>query len=964
MKSILKPVRSSFSADPVERILSRYFTRLAEWSQILTRGDHTAAEEIVQDLCLHLTVTQPDLSSVKDLDAYLYTCLRNMYISRLARVSRERLRVIQIEDYDQVGMVVAGSGSDSVDVQNELIRICDYVISRKYSSKSASHFILHFFLGYRRSDVALLARLPIAAIYNKLKDIRGELRKHLSSRDGIRIVGRGSPPEKERLRTALPTDVFLGELHKTVFDSDLVSCIPEAELIASYRVPDASPVDCRHLAHLAGCQRCLAVLERALQLEDRDGPLDGLGAEQPAKREANVSFDATMRVVRRRSRQLFERRPAILAIAVDGRVVAFHAVESAHSSLSSRVDAASTVHFIEVFDEFGDRLAHIALNAEAAATPRNRLSQQVLLSDDRSLRFEIRFDGLGIHAGADYTDPALAPSGAVDESSPAYDLQASWWSQFWRPGKFRIAHWGIAAFASVLLAAALGVAAYRYIHPVWREVIAHSQAAAEVPLPTETLHQTLRIEEATEPATGEYLGSVDVWRSSDRKEVRRFYDAHRQLLATWTRSADGSTSERLENNGSVGEKERQIVESGVWKNDVSVAAFDTGQGAAAEVFRGVNTIEVTQREDGSRGILSRTLLLDRNYKVKAETVRFRTAAGVSEVRLVQTLLLRVPNNNVPDSVFPRSQEMTQPGKQSQHSLGNVPDVNLLGNVGGANLEVALLFELFQRNVDVGRPIEVTPAAGGRIRVTGTLSDTYQLAAIRESVAALPNAGLVDFRIRSVSEAASAVRRGNTNVQELVGASGDAPAAGLVRSAMIARGLKGSALKTAEQDFAASALSHAQAALQHAYALDRLGIILRQAGRASLAPDIRVKWAQMADRHSAAAMRELDALLVQLNSVSTGIGGAPSIEANGIGDAEAFARAASDLRARAQSVNEEVVELFAGSTANLAPVQARNSLAHLQSALPLVEASRMNSFAHLLASRSPASQSEVGEMHTR
>ena len=163
MRPVLKPVCSPFTADSIERILSRYFARLTEWGQILTRGDQTAAEEIVQDLCLHLTVAQPDLSAVNDLDAYLYTCLRNMYVSRLARISRERLRVIQVEDYDAVGVVINGSGPDSVDVQNELISISDYVMSRKYSSKSASHFILHFFLGYRRSDVAVLARLPIAA---------------------------------------------------------------------------------------------------------------------------------------------------------------------------------------------------------------------------------------------------------------------------------------------------------------------------------------------------------------------------------------------------------------------------------------------------------------------------------------------------------------------------------------------------------------------------------------------------------------------------------------------------------------------------------------------------------------------------------------------------------------------------------------------------------------------------------
>lgn len=124
MEPVLKPVRSPLSLDSIERILSRYYQQLAEWSRLLARGDHTAAEETVQDLCPHLIVAHTDVSRVQNLDNYLFMCLRNMYVSNLARVSRERLRVIHIEDYDAVG-VVAGGGLDNVDVQNDLIRASD-----------------------------------------------------------------------------------------------------------------------------------------------------------------------------------------------------------------------------------------------------------------------------------------------------------------------------------------------------------------------------------------------------------------------------------------------------------------------------------------------------------------------------------------------------------------------------------------------------------------------------------------------------------------------------------------------------------------------------------------------------------------------------------------------------------------------------------------------------------------------
>lgn len=965
MRPILKPVRSPFSPDSIERILSRHYQQLVEWSRILARGDHTAAEESVQDLCLHLTVAQPDLSHVNNLENYLFMCLRNMYVSNLARVSRERLCVIQVEDYDAVGMVAANTGSDTVDVQNELLRISDYVISRKYSSKSASHFILQFFLGYRRGDVALLARVPIAAIYNGLKDTRIELREHLSVGEKIRLISRGATPERKLLRAGMSSDLFLKELRTTILDADPAGCVAEKEFVNAYKQPGASPVGCRELAHLAGCERCLKILERALQLDDRDGPLDGIDGDldRRPKPDGSRSFEATMLLMRRRREQVLERRPALLAIAVDGHVVAFHAVESAHSLLSSRVGAISNVRFIEVFDEYGDRLAHIPLEPETTAVPRDQLSQQILLSDDRRLRLDVRFDGLGMHAEVNYVDPALAASGELKLSPRPRKRLVSFWERFRGPGRFRLAGWGTVVFASLLLAAILGIAGYRYTHPGWRDVLARAQAVAPAPLPTETLHQTLRLEEATGPEQGAVFGSVDVWRSSDEKVVRRLYSDQQQLLATSIEFKDGTSSVRLENGAALTQTDRRFVESIVWRSDVSTAAFGSPEGAAAEASRSMSGFEVTQHENGRDGILARTLVLDRNYQVQAERVRFRTGEGVSEVRLVQTLLRRVPNRDVPPLTFPESHEMTPPGIHGERNLPTEQGDNA-ATANGANLEVAVLFELFQQNVDTGQPIEVSPIAGGRVRMTGTLANAQLLAAIREKVAALPNANRVDFQIYSAAQAASAVHRGKVLRQELAGTNGDAPAAGLVRDALLARGLKGAALQNAEQEFAASALSHAQTALQHAFALDRLGTILRRAGESSLNPDAREKWTQMVERHSASALTELQVLRLQLDSVSAGIAGIPSVDVPGITDATAFAHASSELRAKAQSVNEEVVKLFAGSAADLSAAQARESIVRLRTALPVAEASRMRSFASRLTNRNTLWQKEMGEIRPR
>jgi DNA-directed RNA polymerase specialized sigma24 family protein len=56
-----------------DQLLTGYYSRLSQWALALTRGDTSKAEEIVQELCLYITLTKPDLSHVANLDGYLYT---------------------------------------------------------------------------------------------------------------------------------------------------------------------------------------------------------------------------------------------------------------------------------------------------------------------------------------------------------------------------------------------------------------------------------------------------------------------------------------------------------------------------------------------------------------------------------------------------------------------------------------------------------------------------------------------------------------------------------------------------------------------------------------------------------------------------------------------------------------------------------------------------------------------------
>ena len=184
-------------ADAGELLASRY-GQLLRWAMVLTRGNPGKAEEIVQEFCVYIAVTKPDFGGVANLDGYLYTCLRNIYLSTLARASREALHLVSVEDYDSFAFAISANPTgDSLQRQNDLRRICSYAVWRKESAKSASYFILHFFHGYGRREIAELAQLPIAAIYNKLKTARsevGHISKSPASFASSTAIPRPSPP--------------------------------------------------------------------------------------------------------------------------------------------------------------------------------------------------------------------------------------------------------------------------------------------------------------------------------------------------------------------------------------------------------------------------------------------------------------------------------------------------------------------------------------------------------------------------------------------------------------------------------------------------------------------------------------------------------------------------------------------------------------------------------------------------
>ena len=412
------------STQQQDKLLEQYYDRFQEWALQLTRGDEGKARDIVHDLCLHLTLSRPDPAKINNLDGYLYSSLRHVYLSSLSRSTREALRSISLDEFDsiQIAFRTATSG-DPLQQQNDLRRICAYAVWRKDQAKSASYFILRFFHGYYRNEIATIARVSLSTLDPQLTKLRSEVHLYLSQPGKLQFTSREVPPDPALQWSLLSSLALFNELRETILAARNGDCLPEETLLAHYRTGQPEPISCSLLSHIVSCERCLALIDLYFQrptLKDRE-PLDSVGRtpeehlSEPTKMQA-LSCEAMLRSVGKHSHEVVEHRPRILSIAVDGKILASHGVQSATSMLSARIEQSA--NFVEVFSEQGLRLALLSILELPPAGPPAQI-QRITLNDDRWLELSITFDGLGLNGEVTYFDPALASQATEDTISEA-----------------------------------------------------------------------------------------------------------------------------------------------------------------------------------------------------------------------------------------------------------------------------------------------------------------------------------------------------------------------------------------------------------------------------------------------------------------------------------------------------------------------------------------------------------------
>jgi DNA-directed RNA polymerase specialized sigma24 family protein len=142
----------------------------------LTRGNRELAEDLLQDAFVYFTQLKPELDEIQNLDAYLYTILKNLQASYLRKGMRDPLGDLAAVDYESAELGLrAAPASRRLDICDQLVRICEYSFSRREQSRPHCLLLLRFFHNYYMDELLLLARNSHPTIRKWLDEAQADI---------------------------------------------------------------------------------------------------------------------------------------------------------------------------------------------------------------------------------------------------------------------------------------------------------------------------------------------------------------------------------------------------------------------------------------------------------------------------------------------------------------------------------------------------------------------------------------------------------------------------------------------------------------------------------------------------------------------------------------------------------------------------------------------------------------------
>ena len=788
-----------------ELFLSRY-TELISWSMQITRNDRDKAEDIVHDAYIQWTLVRPDLTSIRNLDGYLYGMLRNMHSAELRRAVRASGTLLSVVEYDSafLSLQQARDESQISYMQGQLRQVCDYACARKETSKAGSLLLLRFFHGYYPGEVARLAGIRRVTVDSWLRIARNEAKVYLENPQALKFIGADRKAWQSLHHNGFELD-FLDELLQRIFRSCRGRCPSEKKLQTIYADADAEPLDCEDLAHISSCQPCLTMATKILKLlpkDDRDlGDRLGRDPKPGEKSTKKKQKQRGPRSLRMQVEDVIEHRPKELHIAVNGFTVGTQKVISEGIEHSLKVSLLEQIGLVEVLSEQGIRL--LCLYVEPPPAGPIEQSAQVYLSDDRTLGVTLNFQDQWPSLELTYSDPhfdevasdpelILAPDGpSQDEtSSPPEDESVSLMKLF---GVFKTLLvnaplWTRPSLVAAVLLAVLSVVFFIFFRPATAplpaEILTRARSAERSLVPSgQVSHRRISFEERSSGGSIKRR-NLEVWQTSKGVRARRLFDDKGALVAgAWqdetTDSQNvfyhhGSKLKVSPPDSSVGGSDQLASLDHVWLLDPSAATFAAlVAGMNSEPLRTAGNQYVLTYQENSRTnwhsetrsmppLTRATLVLDRStLHALSQVLVFGRGEDQKEFAFTELSFETVPVGTVDQKVFQPDVELLAPIESaapanrfntSVTKPAPAPLIHLPTAVELAALEVNVLYLLDQINANSGEQVQVRRLAGKELVVEAIVESDKRKTEILRALAAVSDNPLVKMDVLTLDEA--------------------------------------------------------------------------------------------------------------------------------------------------------------------------------------------------------------------
>ena len=908
-----------------EDVFVQRYDRLLGQALHIAGNSRSSAEDLVHDAFIQFTLSQPDLSTIRDLDSYLFIVLRNMHLSQVRRSSQAQFTAFSIADYDsaEIGLRTLDLQTHTL-VAEELHQICHFACIRKESSKAASVLILRFFHGYYTTEIAQVIRSDRDAVDRWLLIARREVKAYLEDPHSLKLLvdlPQGGSPRISP--TATPVDLIC-ELRESIYRSRRGTCLPAKRLAKLYREPEEVSIKAETLAHIVSCPSCLDEVNklRGLPPSSDRYPTDTLGPHRGARSGGEpmdmktLSGDSTnqfMKTSRRRRGEVIDHQPQALSFSVNGFILGSQKVRSDLTEQILSVNIDEEINFVEVFSEQGIRLMFMGVASPATAGVEQKA--RLALAEGRELECALSFGSPWPTLHVTYRDRSFQTlPEKLSERSPAEDddqdlmvapngpKSEGLTKRLSFPGNINFRNligtgiWLRPATVTALFALILAALLVFHLRAPTPHISAADlltrAIAAEESLAIkrdQVLHRTIILEERMSEPGAVASGfstrlltrhRIEIWQSVEKGvTARRVYDDQGRLVAgDWAR-ADGVQT--LYHHGSKPQlrpRNAQIATRNfedAWQLSPSAKEFATliGRKDAARLEDRTDgyVLSYTREANNEPGVVSASLVLSRDDLHGSEqTVTIRQNNEQRVYRFVETSFERRPTSAVAPAVFDPDPELLDDTATRRHGEAeHVSPSPLLPiapspAVATPDLEVEVLDLLRKAKADFGEQVSVTRSSEGLLEISGLVDTANRKAEIVQVLRPVANNRAVRIDISTVAEAMARQKRQSVETGVGITAEGvEISGSATPADADLRRHFSSEDQMRA---FATRVLSLSRQSLLHAAKLRQLANRFSAEDLRALSPDARAKWFALIGEHANALHDEARLLQRELSVV--------------------------------------------------------------------------------------------------